>query len=490
MLLKVKSLNLLTGRPVAILHEKTAKILSVYQGDRVRVKHGHSMAAIVNIATGILKENEIYLSKEVMRHINAKESYAVEVNAEPPPHTTKFILQKLNGKELDESKLLEIIGDIVHNKLTEAEIAYFVSGVYIHGMSNQETANLSKSMAKFGKIFKLTGNVYDKHSIGGIAGNRTTPIIVSICAAAGLKMPKTSSRAITSAAGTVDVIETMAKVEFSIAELNNIIKKAGACLVWGGSLGLAPADDKIICVERLIRLDPEAQLIASILSKKLAVRSRGVLIDISYGKTAKKKTKKEAEELKSKFERVAKLLKLKIKVILTDGSQPIGNGIGPVLEARDLLLVLSRSPRRPLDLESKSINLSGMILEMSGKAKSGKGKALAKKLLDSGKAFEKFKDIIVAQKGEVDLENLLPSKFHCIVQSKKAGIIKEISNRAIAGIARAAGCPTDKNSGIYLKVHVNSKVKKGEPILEIYAETSEKLNFARRSYERLKPILI
>jgi len=490
MLLKVKSLNILTGRPVAIIHQETAKVLSVSQGDRIRVKHEHSMTAIVNIAEGILGEKEIYLSKEVTRHINAKENYAIEVNAEPPPHTTRFILEKLNDQELDYEKLHSIVGDIVHNTLTEAEIAYFVSGIYTNGMTDKETSNFTKAIVDFGKTIQPKGNVYDKHSIGGIAGNRTTPIIVSICMAAGLTMPKTSSRAITSAAGTADVIETLAKVEFNLGELNNIIKKTGGCMVWGGALGLAPADDKIIRVEKLIRLDPESQLIASILSKKLAVRSKGVLIDISYGKSAKKKTKLEAEKFKKKFERIAKKLRLKLKVALTDGSQPVGNGVGPVLEARDVLLVLSRSPQKPLDLERKSVNLAGMILEMSGKAKKGKGSALAKKLLESGKAMEKFKEVIIAQKGEVDLEKLKPGDFHCAILSKKSGVVKEIDNRLISEVARAAGCPTDKSSGIYLHVHVGFKIKKGEPLLSLYAETKEKLGFARRRYERLKPILM
>jgi len=374
MQLKVKSLKLLTGKPVAILHENTAKLLSVSEGDRIRIKHKHSMVAIVNIAIGLLKEKEISLSAGIMKHIKAKESYTVEVNAEPPPKTTQYIHDKLNAKTLSYEQLYEIIGDIVHNKLTEAEIAYFVSGVKIHGMSDEEISNLTKVMVKFGKELKLQGAVYDKHSIGGIAGNRTTPLIVSICSAAGLIMPKTSSRAITSAAGTADVIESLAKVEFPLAKIKQIVNKTKACLVWGGALGLAPADDKIIQVERLIRVDPKAQLIASILSKKLAVKSKGILIDISYGKSAKVKTKEEGTELKSQFLRVAKNLHMNLKVTLTDGSQPIGNGIGPVLEARDVIAVLSKAPQRPLDLEQKSIDLAGVILEMSNKAKPGQGK--------------------------------------------------------------------------------------------------------------------
>ena len=488
MLLKVKSLKLLTGKPVAILHENTAKILSVYEGDRIRIKHGHSIVAVVNIATGLLKESEIFLSAKVMGRVNARENSIVEVNAEPPPKTTQYIHDKINGKELTSQQLHDIIGDIVHNALTEAELAYFISGVHLKGMTDKEISDMTKAMVLFGKQLRLSGKVYDKHSIGGIAGNRTTPLIISICAAAGLIMPKTSSRAITSAAGTADVIESLAKVEFNLTELKQIIKKTNACLAWGGALGLAPADDKLIQVERLLSLDPEAQLIASILSKKLAVHSKGVLIDISYGDSAKVHTKEQALNLKNRFKNVARLLRMNIKVILTDGSQPVGNGIGPVLEARDILRVLLRSPQRPLDLEEKSIELTGIILEMSQKAKPGQGKRLAKNILDSKKAYEKFEEIISAQKGKIDLEKLIPAKFSYQIKSNRSCVVKGIDNRKIASIARAAGCPTDKAAGLYLHVHVRDKISKDKPLVTLYAETKEKLNFAKKAYERLRPI--
>ncbi len=490
MLLKVKSLKLLTGRPVAVLHENTAKILSVAQGDRIRIRNKHSIVAVVNIATGMLKENEVSLSAEIMKRIKVREHYAIDVCSEPPPRSTYYIYEKLNGKQLSKEQLHEIVGDIVHNKLTEAELAYFVSGVYVHKLSEREIADMIKSMVFFGKQLKLKGKVYDKHSIGGIAGNRTTPIVVSICAAAGLTLPKTSSRAITSAAGTADVIETLANVEFSIGQIKKIVKKTNACLVWGGSLGLAPADDKIIQVERLLSLDPESQLIASILAKKLAVKSKGVLIDISYGKSAKKHNLEEALNLRTKFQNVAKLLNLNLKVTLTDGSQPVGNGIGPVLEARDVIAVLSRAPNNPEDLEKKSVALAGVIIEMANKAKPGQGKKLAQKILDSGKAYEKFEEIITAQKGKIDLEKLQPAKFSFDIKAKKLSIIKEIDNKKIAAVARAAGCPTDKAAGLYLHAHVKQKVSKDKPIATLYAETQAKLNSAKKTFEEIKPIVM
>ncbi len=492
MFLKVRKLRLLTGRPVAVLHSNIAKKLSIYVGERLRIKKEHSIVAVVDTAEGMIKEDEIELSAEIIHSLKLKEGDLVEVSAEPPPKAAKFILEKLNGKELDKEKLGHIVGDIVHNTLTEAEIAYFISGVYVNGMTEAEIANFTKAMVSFGETLDFGGKVYDKHSIGGVAGNRTTPLIVSICAAAGLIMPKTSSRAITSAAGTADVVEVLAKVDFSVSEIKKILRKANACLVWGGAIGFSPADDKIIQVERIINLDPEAQLLASILSKKLAVKSKGVLIDISYGESAKIKTRKDAENLAKKFRNISKLVGLNLKVILTDGSQPVGNGIGPVLEARDIVAVLSRSPTRPLDLEEKAVMLSGIILELSNKAKPGKGKKLAREILDSGKAYQKFEQIIKAQGGKLDgvLSRLKPARFSYEVLAEKSGIVKSIDNKKIASVAFSAGCPADKASGIYLHVHNGRRVKKGESLTTLYAETEEKLSFAKETYNNLKPIVL
>jgi len=492
MILGIKSLKLLAGRPVAILHKNTAKKLSVYAGERINLKNNsQKIIAIIDIATGILKENEIAVSVEIIDYLKLKEGQKIDVSVAPKPSSISFIVDKLNGKELDYQKIYSIIRDIVNNALTEAEIAYLVSAIYINGMNINEIAMLTKSMIENGKKLEIK-NVVDKHSIGGVAGNRTTPIVVSICSSTGLIMPKTSSRAITSAAGTADVIESLAKVEFSIDEIKKIVRKTNACLVWGGALGLAPADDKIIQVERLISLDPEAQLIASILAKKLAVNAKYVLIDIPYGKSAKVLSGKEASGLAKKFEKLAKIFKLKLKIILTDGSEPVGNGIGPVLEARDVISVLTRSKNRPIDLEKRALEISAVILEMTGKAKKGHGMNLAKKILDSKLAYKKFKEIITAQKGSLNnIESRLkPARFNFKIIAKRNSEVVHIDNKKIALVARYAGCPADKSSGIYLAVHKGIKAQKGSTLATIYAETEEKLNFAVKTFNKINPFVL
>jgi len=300
-------------------------------------------------------------------------------------------------------------------------------------------------------------------------------------------MPKSSSRAITSAAGTVDVIETIAPVEFTMNKLKKIVKKTNACMIWGGALGIVPADSKIIKVEKKLRIDPDAQLLASIMSKKLAMGAKYILIDIPYGKTAKV-NKSKALKLKKKFEQLGKVFKRKLKVVLIEAKEPMGNGVGPALELADVIKVLDPKEQGPEDLEEKSLFLAGELLEMTGKAKKGKGMEMAREVLHSGKAFEKFKQIIEAQGGK--LKKIKPAKFKKDILSKKSGKIFEIDNKKINSLARAAGCPIDKFAGLYIYFNTGDKIKKGEKILTIYSKSKPKLRRAVRFYNNKSPIKV
>jgi len=402
------------------------------------------------------------------------------------PKSLAFIKNKMNGKRLNQKEISEIISDITQNSLSDAEIALFISAMYDEGMNMQETIYLINAILNSGQRLKWKGNfVADKHSIGGIPGNRTTPLVVAICAAGGLTMPKSSSRAITTAAGTADVIETIARVEFSMKELRKIVEKTGACLIWGGSLEIVPADEKIITIEKMLNIDPESQLLASIMSKKLALGAKYILIDIPYGKTAKVDRKK-GLELKSKFEYLGKYFKKKLRVVLTKGDEPIGNGVGPVLEIFDILKILKRSENRALDLEKKSIFLSGQLFEMTGKSKKGEGEKLAKEILDSGKALKKFSEIIQVQGGTVD--HLKPARFKRSILAKHDGKISEIDNKKINSLARIAGSPLDKAAGLYLYKHVDDKIKEGEKVVTIYSESRSRLRESVRFFHSQKPI--
>ena len=493
MRLRVKILKFIAGRPIAILDEETAIRVNVHVNERIIILNDHKkIIAVVDTSKGsLLKKDEIAISNEVINALGLKEDDFVEVSIAEKPESLHIIKKKMDGGILKPEEIERIIKDIVNNALTEAEISYFVAAVYKNGMNDKETESLISSMVSTGKQLHFKGQVVDKHSIGGIAANRTTMIVVPICAAAGLTMPKTSSRAITSAAGTADVVEAIAKVEFTAEQIEHMVKKIGACMVWGGSLGLSPADDKLIQIERILSLDPKAQLLASVLSKKISVGSKYIIIDIPFGKSAKV-SQVEGLQLKKDFEKFGKKFGLKLKCVLTKGDEPIGRGVGPLLEVRDVIKVLKREEDCPKDLEAKSLFLAGEIFELCGKAEKGEGEKLASAILDSGRAFNKFKEIIEAQSGKIPSEKEIQSRlglFRKDFVAEKDSKITEISNKKINLIGSIAGSPMDKGAGLYLYHHVGDEVKKGEPLFTIYSESPARLKNAFELSEKVQPIV-
>ncbi|MFA6023224.1 MAG: AMP phosphorylase [Candidatus Pacearchaeota archaeon] len=483
MKLKVKHHKWSAGRPVAILNKEIAKILFAGLSERILIEYGSKrIVAVLDLSSKIAERGEIVLSTEILEYLNLSGGEIVNVEVAIKPRAIQVINKKLKGEKLKEKDIFSIVRSIVNNELSETEIAFFISAVYERGMSMDETAWLTKAMYKTGNKLGLKNKVIvDKHSIGGIAGNRTTPIVVSICAAAGLIMPKTSSRAITSAAGTADVLEAICDVNFSIAEIKKIVQKTNACMVWGGALGFAPADDKIIRVESAINIDPEPNLLASIMAKKLSVGSKFVLIDIPQGKYAKVDMKK-AKRLSSEFEQIGRKFNIKVKCVITDGSQPIGNGIGPVMELRDIILIL-KNENGPKDLRKKSIFLAGQLFELCGKTKKSQGEKLAEEILSSGKAYEKFQQIIKAQKGSLSNSRLSIAKFSHEIKADKNCRISMIDNKKINLLGRIAGSPNDKKAGLYLHGHLGDNFSKGDKILTIYSQSKQKLSDAIDFYK-------
>ena len=488
--LKVKDMDVATGGAlVVILNENDAKLLDIHALDRVKVKKKKKIeTCVVDIAESCraVPPGSVGICEEVLFRLNIKHNNMVEIIPAKKPLSLDYIKKKLDGKKLTRKEIDQIVWDIVHNKLSDIELTYFIAACYTRLMDLNETIFLTKAMAQQGNTLKLNRYpIIDKHCTGGIAGNRTTMIIVPIVAAAGLTIPKTSSRSITSPAGTADTMEVLAGVSFSINKMKKIVEKTNGCIIWGGSLNLAPADDQIIRVEKPLRIDAESQLLASIMAKKIAVSSTHILVDIPVGHGSKIKYKKEALKLKKDFEMIGKKLNKKVKVILTNGNCPIGNGIGPALEARDVLWILKNDPRAPADLKEKSLYMAGLILEMVGKAKNGKKKA--SEILKSGLAYKKMKQIIRAQNGKLfDPGKIKLGNFTFDVKANKTGKIKYISNNDISKIARIAGAPVNKSAGIYFHKNSGDKVKKKEKIFTVYAESRYKINYAKETAKQMK----
>lgn len=486
MRLRVKNLDLDAGNKyVVVLNEEEAREHRIYPLDRVRVKYGKKeITAIVDYATRSVKRGEIGLFSDCWEALGVKDGY-VEVEAAEKPSSVKYIRDKLMGEELEPQEIMEIIKDVVAANLSDIEVAYFVAACLLRGMSVEETVSMVKAMVETGERLNLGKRpILDKHCIGGVPGNRTTMLLVPILASLGFYIPKTSSRAITSPSGTADTMEVLARVDFSVPEIREIVLRTRGAIVWGGGTGLAAADDKMIEVRHTLSLDPEGMLLASILAKKVAVGATHVIIDIPVGQTAKVQSIDRYLHLKRAFELVAGRLNLKLKVVQSDGSEPIGNGLGPVLEARDVLLALEG--RGPRDLTEKSIWLASELLELAG----FKGaERRVREAIKSGMALRKMREIIEAQEGDPDIrpEDLNPGKYSWDYVADRPGRVSFIHNRHISAIAFAAGAPQDKGAGIYLRKHVGDRVEKGEVIFTVYSNNKKRLKHA---VEKIDPYTV
>ena len=481
MFLKIKTLDIeATDYPLVLMHKDDAKFLGVRRLGRVNIKLGDKeFVAVVDLTEKLVTKGEVGLYEYLCNKFDTKCGLNAEVTLASPPDSVHFIKKKLDGNTLAKDEINNIIEDTVENRLSDIELSAFVSAVYTRGLSNEEVINLINSMVNTGQTLNIKRKpIFDKHCIGGVPGNRTTMVVVPILGAAGLTIPKTSSRAISSAAGTTDTMEVLCDVSFHKNEIERIVDKIGCCIVWGGGVDLAIADDKLIKIRNPLGLDPESLLLASILAKKKASGSEKVVIDIPVGKNAKIKDANFARKLARNFITLGERLEMEIKCMITYGEKPIGKGIGPSLEAIDVLKVLSGNG--PYDLKEKSCEIAGLLFEMGGKAPRGRGKEIAEQMIDSGKALSKFRDIINEQGGnpKVKVEDLPIGAYTHTVKSEIEGRIDFMDTRMINMIARACGAPDDKGAGIFFHVEKGERVKKGQDLFTLYADKEIKITNA------------
>lgn len=438
----------------------------------------HRMPATLNIVDDpqILGADELGLSEAAFTAFGQAAGAAVSIRHPRPVESLEAVRAKIQGHELDPGQYASIIRDIAGLRYSKMEVAAFLVGC-AGFMTSNEVLSLTRAMADVGRRLEWGRRlVVDKHCIGGIPGNRTSMIVVPIVVAHGLTIPKTSSRAITSPAGTADTMEVLARVDIGIDEMRGIVDKVGGCLVWGGRVNLSPADDVMITVERPLRIDTREQMVASILSKKLTAGAGHLVLDIPVGPTAKVRDATDAARLRKLFEHVGGQLGLTLDIRITDGRQPIGRGIGPILEARDVMTVLRNDPAAPEDLKERALLLAGALIESDISVKGGEGVHRARELLASGAAMRAMEQIIEAQ-GPSGLP-LVPSASGQEVFAAKDGIVHEIDCLRIARIARMAGAPMSKGAGIDLICKTGDLVRRGEPLYRIHATLDSDLGFA------------
>lgn len=444
------------------------------------------IATLNTIDTDLLKDDEAGLSAYAWSYLGASEGQMIHVSHPPSLESLKHVRSKIYGSSLDKTQITSIIQDIVHGQYSDIHISMFLTACAGVGLNMNEISDLTQAMINTGQRLKWAKSpVVDKHCIGGLPGNRTTLIIVPIIAEFGLTIPKTSSRAITSPAGTADTMEVFSPVNLDIDKMRKVVEKENGCIIWGGSVFLSPADDTLIRIERSMDIDTEGQMVASILSKKIAAGSNHIVIDVPVGPSAKIRSVQKAESLRHYLEIIGLQLGIEVKVVFTDGSQPVGRGVGPALEAQEVLSVLSCESGAPKDLRDRALNLAANLIEFSTNVTKGNGLEVATQILNSGRALKKFEAICLAQ-GGMSLPPKAPYTHE--VKATSRGSVDYIDNRRLAKIAKLAGAPQAKAAGLYLHTSLHDLIEKDDPLFTIHAESKGELNYALSYLKNEKPI--
>ena len=487
---KTKHLDIDSTRNIAVMHEKDLEALGLHPDDRVKIiGKKTSITCIVDSTETMVQPGMVGLFDNVYEDIG---DGTIQVQTSSKPRSITHIKKKMEGDELTTDEINELVVDMVSGSLSDIELTAYVTSVAINGMNIREIKDLTLAMVETGDYLDFEGeDIFDFHSIGGVPGNKITLLIVPIVAAAGLKIPKTCSRAISSAGGTADIFETVADVSLSIEDIKNQTNTVGGTIAWGGGVKIAPADDIIIRVEYPLSIDPFSQVLASVMAKKKAVGADFLVMDIPMGEGTKVANEEMAQKYADHFITLGREIGMTVQCAITYAGQPVGNAIGPALEMREGLKALE-GKAVPGSVIRKATNIAGRILEMGGKADKGKGTELAKELLKNGKALEKMKEIIKAQRGDPNItsDDVYIGKYSQNILAPREGYIDMVGNREMVRIAREAGAPRDKGAGIMLYKKIGSRVEEGDIMFSIYADNERRLEDAVALAQRIQPLRI
>lgn len=442
------------------------------------------------------KPGEIGLTSKTIKKMKLSSSKKVNANVEIrfPPDSYNMIKKRMvTNLPFQKPEIEAIISDITSGRLNALEKSTLVLSQFFQDYNMDEIEYLCRSIAETGDTLDFPGVACDKHSLGGVPGNKVSLLLVPIVAASGLLIPKTSSRAITSASGTGDTMEALGcRVSFKPEEIIDISSETNGMICWGGALNLAPADDILINdVEFPLGINPRSMMMASIMAKKKAFGIETLVLDMPTGKGCKVETVDEAQVLSHSFAELGRRLGIRVECGITYGSSPVGHNIGPALEAREALAALKNPGGASHSLIEKSTTLAGILLEMMGKALRGQGQSKAREILFNGHAYEKMKEIIQAQEGDPNIkpEDIPVGENTLEWMANANGWIVEIDNSAITRIARAAGAPTEKGAGIEF-IKKKQAVKAGETVFRVYATSEQRLRDAEAIIAKTQPVTI
>ncbi|HBD40344.1 pyrimidine-nucleoside phosphorylase [Clostridium sp. AF37-5] len=408
-----------------------------------------------------------------------------------------LIQKKKNGETLTKEEIDFMITDYVAGKIPDYQMSAMLMAIYFNGMENEELAAFTLAMRDSGDLVDLSpieGIKVDKHSTGGV-GDKTTLIVGPIVAACGVPVAKMSGRGLGFTGGTLDKLESISgfRIDLSAEEFFETVKKTGISVI-GQTGNLAPADKLLYALRDVTATVDSIPLIAaSVMSKKLAAGSDKIVLDVTTGSGAFMKNTRDAKKLAKHMVAIGNHAGKETVAILTGMEEPLGFAIGNNMEVKEAIEVLKGGG--PEDVKEVSVAIAGMMLSLGLENVShSQGKRMAKKALSSGQAFEKFKEMVQAQGGDIRYvehpEFFERDAFEGEVLAAEDGFLSGMDTEKI-GVAAGllgAGRETkdsviDMSAGIYLKKKIGDTVKKGEPIAICYAGTKEKLNRGMAMFE-------
>lgn len=470
-MLKLKYLPVKSfGENLAYIHKNCSlyKVDDINKVTKLEIHKGSKtiFAFLQIVEDDVLALDEIGLNEDALKALNMSEGTEVHVSMAAPSLSAQSLRRKIAGEILTSSEYMDIIKDIASGRYSKMDIAAFLVAC-TSSMSATELVSFTEALVAQKVLhWDEKSMVVDQHCLGGVPANKTDLVILAIVSAYGLPIAKTCIRSLTSCAGVADTMGVLANVDYNTSKFQKLVRANNGAIVNYDVLEETKVNHLLHDVRSQLGINQNELVIASILAMMISSGVSHLVLDVPVGENARVHSTNEAIRIRKQVEYIGDMLGLSIDVVITDGSEPIGNGIGAVLEARDVMKILRNKEDAPIDLKEKSLFLAGRVLEFDPQLRGGQGYAVAKEILENGRALEAFQRIVNAQ-GVHEVPAL--GQYVREVVAPYDGIVSAVNNTIINKIGVYAGATQCLGSGVDLNKKIGDKVKAGDVLYTIYS---------------------
>ena len=470
-MLKLKYLPVKSfGENLAYIHKNCSlyKVDDINKVTKLEIHKGSKtiFAFLQIVEDDVLALDEIGLNEDAFKALNMSEGTEVHVSMAAPSLSAQSLRRKIAGEILTSSEYMDIIKDIASGRYSKMDIAAFLVAC-TSSMSATELVSFTEALVAQKVLhWDEKSMVVDQHCLGGVTANKTDLVILAIVSAYGLPIAKTCIRSLTSCAGVADTMGVLANVDYNTSKFQKLVRANNGAIVNYDVLEETKVNHLLHDVRSQLGINQNELVIASILAMMISSGVSHLVLDVPVGENARVHSTNEAIRIRKQVEYIGDMLGLSIDVVITDGSEPIGNGIGAVLEARDVMKILRNKEDAPIDLKEKSLFLAGRVLEFDPQLRGGQGYAVAKEILENGRALEAFQRIVNAQ-GVHEVPAL--GQYVREVVAPYDGIVSAVNNTIINKIGVYAGATQCLGSGVDLNKKIGDKVKAGDVLYTIYS---------------------